>query len=76
MALALRSYGPDSCFKNFVKYHCSVFVNVCVLRALFFQPVFSIFELYASNYAFVFAFEYQSNLEKKANQFESYGRKR
>ena len=37
---------------------CSVFVNLHVLRVLFCQPVFSIFEFYAGNYTFVFAFEY------------------
>ena len=33
-----------------------MFVNVYVMRALFCQPVFSIFEFYASNYASVFTF--------------------
>ena len=62
-ALWLWLYGPDptalySCFKNSEKWRCSVFVNLHVLRVLFCQPVFSIFEFYAGNYAFVFAFEY------------------
>ena len=50
--------APYSCFKNSEKWRCSVFVNLYVLRALFCQPVFSIFEFYAGNYAFAFAFEY------------------
>ena len=63
MALALRPWpyspmAPYSCFKNSEKWRCSVFVNLHVLRVLFCQPVFSIFEFYAGNYAFVFAFEY------------------
>ena len=63
MAQWLCPYGPGptapySCFKNFEKWRCSVFVNLYVLRALLFQPVFSIFEFYAGNYAFVFSFEY------------------
>ena len=53
MALALYS-----CFKNSEKWRCSVFVNLYVLRALFCQAVFSIFEFDAGNYAFVFAFEH------------------
>ena len=50
--------APYSCFKNSEKWRCSVFVNLYVLRALFCQAVFSIFEFYADNYAFVFAFEH------------------
>ena len=39
------------------------------MKALFCQPEFSIFEFYASNYASVFVFKYQSNLGRMPPSF-------
>ena len=39
-----------------------MFVNIYAMRVLFCQPVFSIFEIYSSKYAFVLTFGYLLNL--------------